>query len=455
MRPTKARNPNRALLIGVDQYVQQDLQLKGCKADVAAWILVLERLGFHTSPVLDPTFEGAMQALTQFARATEANDRVVVFYAGHGDVRVEQVVLRRYLCPTDAEVGLLDSKIDIDSALLPLFDRLEVPLSLHLILDACFLGLEQGVALRSSSTVRSIGPVAVPAHFTLPLRASSQATVVTLSASTHLAAHEVQVGPGWQGAFSLAATTVLNRWPTAVQGSDSAGGLTYRRFLRSVAQITSRLHAHQDPDVRGPVDGLLRHAVLQREPRPPVPTRPRPPLGAPRQVSAGFDGFRVYQGKVGNTVVLQVIVTRPDFVAAGWDPDTEYWEAKGALLGQDFVFELVYSGTAADVAKIGDDGTYRRIGGTRWIAELSNPVPYAQGTLPGGQGTWFAGDLLTPSLPYLKLLVENSATVWVRAGSQPLGASWGVGDHLSMTATPSALPFQDAYLSEDEWLPWP
>lgn len=146
--------PGRNLLavIGIDQY-QHWRRLGNAVRDATGVSTVLEGLGFAhaTAPLLDHQATGkAMWALvTQELRMLGPNDRLVLFFAGHGATKKHElgtdVVKTGYLVPVDAQHEVF-TWVDLEGwlravALLPAKHIL-------VILDACHSGIALGPVIK-------------------------------------------------------------------------------------------------------------------------------------------------------------------------------------------------------------------------------------------------------------------------------------------------------------------
>ena len=75
-----------ALIIGVNEYTDKRVpQLFGAVPDAMAVRALLEqRLGYETTLLANPSREAVIRAFNQLALEAEANDSVIIYYAGHG-----------------------------------------------------------------------------------------------------------------------------------------------------------------------------------------------------------------------------------------------------------------------------------------------------------------------------------------------------------------------------------
>ncbi|MDP1982090.1 MAG: caspase family protein [Sulfuritalea sp.] len=144
---------SRALVIGIDQYSQAPpLEYAVSDADEFRQTLV-DSLGFETDDITYLANEAAtrqaiLKAFLRFSREDiDADERLVVFYAGHGHTRTGSRGEIGYLVPHDADMSDFSTFIRWDE-----FTRnSELVRAKHIlfIMDACYGGL---------ALTRSIGP---------------------------------------------------------------------------------------------------------------------------------------------------------------------------------------------------------------------------------------------------------------------------------------------------------
>ena len=92
-----------ALIIGVNQYDDRTIpELVGAIPDARSIRTVLEqRLGYETTVLENPTREAIVRAFNKLALEAEANDSVIVYYAGHGVLVPVEGVDSGFWLPSD------------------------------------------------------------------------------------------------------------------------------------------------------------------------------------------------------------------------------------------------------------------------------------------------------------------------------------------------------------------
>ncbi|MBI4382522.1 MAG: caspase family protein, partial [Nitrospinae bacterium] len=95
---------SHALLIGVSAYTGGWPELRGVQEDVRSVKKVLENNGFHVVVVENPTRERMEKAFNDFIiqYGLGENDRVLVYYAGHGHTLKLLGGEMGYIVPADA-----------------------------------------------------------------------------------------------------------------------------------------------------------------------------------------------------------------------------------------------------------------------------------------------------------------------------------------------------------------
>ncbi|MCB9688559.1 MAG: caspase family protein [Alphaproteobacteria bacterium] len=194
---------NKALLIGVNNYDGGVLDLEGCVADVAQWQAQIDRLRFDSVKLLTrpktTTRSRIEKEVKRLAKELEEGDKIVVFFAGHGDVDIDASgeAKRRFVCPSDVAT---EGRIDIDAAILGPFRRKTERFTLVVILDSCFSGQQPSASVpaaemaasdseeASSGTPvvvsRSLRPLALARPFVPERALLDDDRIVVLSSST-------------------------------------------------------------------------------------------------------------------------------------------------------------------------------------------------------------------------------------------------------------------------------
>jgi len=133
-----------AVVIGINAYTHKDKlpELGGAVRDAKAIATLLESRGFEVELLLDKKATGTAikRAVTHWlGKRAEANDRVIIYFAGHGVSVGEDTEAMGYLMPVDAE----DAEIDgIEMGWLQKIFRKRVKAKhVMYIADACYSGL--------------------------------------------------------------------------------------------------------------------------------------------------------------------------------------------------------------------------------------------------------------------------------------------------------------------------
>lgn len=258
---------SEALLIGVSDYSTYDTgaglprgasDLRGPANDLRLWASTFARLGVRARALSNPTAAEVRAALDALPA-----DATVVF-CGHGDA--------------DARGPLLclgDTGPDLRAAL-PVAEVLERASTLFY--DACQGG--RGLGRRA---LRDAAPA--------PFPPTGDAVALTAGAT----AWEVEVHGAWHGAFSFAATALLDR---------AAAGLTWRDLLARLRASLDALGVDGRPAFEGALPAL--HGRVQGDAAP-------APAAVARELNPGMNGYVIFDSGGKAIGTISVSSTRIDW----------------------------------------------------------------------------------------------------------------------------------------------
>lgn len=161
-----------ALIVGIDNYEDTSIRpLNYAVADAEAIAELIQRLGFPEENITvltneEVTRENFIKTFTSISEQSEENDRLLVYWAGHGESEAVAQGEEGYLIPYDAEMGgLAYSAISMDM-ISSLSRRPQAKHQLFLV-DACYGGL--------AASTRSTGSSNKQTKFLLDAMTQSQA----------------------------------------------------------------------------------------------------------------------------------------------------------------------------------------------------------------------------------------------------------------------------------------
>lgn len=214
-----------ALLVGINQYADKRIPgLSGAVRDAqAVRDLLADTLGYDTVLVEDPSRPALVRALNRVALEARANDSVVVYYAGHGEVASHTGMGYWMLADSQADdPQTWMSNADIGS-LLALVGAKQV----MLVSDSCYAGTLAGTL----AGTEAVASTRAPAHAPEALLAR-KAVVVMTSGGNEPVADE---GRGGHSPFA---------WHLMQQLGDVAtwreGGTVFERVRDAVAREFSQ-----------------------------------------------------------------------------------------------------------------------------------------------------------------------------------------------------------------------
>ena len=207
-----------ALLIGVNKYKDQRVpELVGAVPDARAVKDLLEqRLGYEATVVEDPSREAIVRAFNKLALDADANDSVIIYYAGHGVVVPLAGVDTGFWLPSDSnaeEPSTWLSNADIARLVTAIGAR-----QLMLVSDSCYSG-----SLAGSERVQ------LDAQFTDPSELLKRKAVVVMSSG----GNEPVADEGREG-HSIFAWHLMQ----SLKGLDSwqVGGSVFERVRTAVVK---------------------------------------------------------------------------------------------------------------------------------------------------------------------------------------------------------------------------
>ncbi len=351
-----------ALLVGIDDYADDRLDVRGGVADVRAWWQTVRRLGIPaervvvaTSPKIGAgqlgeaaagvTFFAADRAGLEAARGELATrlgggaGRALLTWTGHATASADGARRGTLLAASDSDPA--------DAAtLLPLLDVVGG-------LDAAIYGGEQDPAGADAGVVAFIDVCHASAPAVDVGGADSLSTRGALALTATRAgeeAHVIEIGGERRGAFSWAVCTLLDRF--GAEGGASrltAADLYYRaREMLDVIDVRQRPTLFS---VTGELDRRLLHGIDAG-----VLGAGEAAAGDPLEIYPDIGGRNVAEftiASMDNTSTYGFLyVTGPDAKANGWAGSREYWNwsASHGFDGKPTQFRLYHNVTNPDTA---------------------------------------------------------------------------------------------------------
>ena len=141
VRPASPTTPNvageaHALIIANQAYKHWPVLDTPQKDALEVKAVLEKRFGFHTTLLVNATRRDILQALNRLREQLEADDRLLVFYAGHGDV--DPITRRGYWIPVDGERQLRSNWVSV----LDVTDQLNAISARQVLVvaDSCYSG---------------------------------------------------------------------------------------------------------------------------------------------------------------------------------------------------------------------------------------------------------------------------------------------------------------------------
>ncbi len=139
--------------IGIDAYRHED-KLRNAVSDAKAIVDLFNSLGYESISLYnsDATRSEIIYTIKTVLENSEANDRIIVFFAGHGtDVNKDANTVDGYLIPVDGRSNVINSLIPLNWLQIDLCGSKEIRAKhILFILDSCSSGI---VASRSTISV--------------------------------------------------------------------------------------------------------------------------------------------------------------------------------------------------------------------------------------------------------------------------------------------------------------
>lgn len=342
----QTRPPKAALLVGVDDYTAYDTSignapgasdLRGALADVQSWYVIARRLGIpadqievRTSPVLSAADMPIDATGTSFGPATREAilDGVralgarlgsgglaqgLLTWSGHGAANDNGALL----CPSDVTGPALAEAISYP-ALAEALDAVVPEHSLTIVLDTCHAAPSRFGGRLLPRATRYLGGPGTSA--TPVVRNRDRVLAATGAQGTSEEYHFQGV---WHGAFTWAATTVLERWPDQEKEGASYIGIDYAELLARSAALLQGASFTQAPQWRGPAgDGTVPFGFPTSAAG--APAESGPTTGPLKELDPSDSlGIYVIQN-LGGTAVLGYVVAAA-VTTNGWKAGNEYW----------------------------------------------------------------------------------------------------------------------------------
>ncbi len=211
-----------AVVVGVDSYESKQFNsLPGVVKDTQAVGKVLDGQGFRVITLVNPTHSKTQETLAEVIRNARPEDRVVIYWAGHGLVSSESGRQRGYLATADCNPDTAFQQCLPMETIPDVLERLGAKSALALV-DASFAGL----ALANTRGVRLISEFTP--RFSKEIIAASDSSGVVFDSSS------VGLGP-----FAAGITEGLGEWKADFNNDGIIRTSELFQFLSStIVQLT-------------------------------------------------------------------------------------------------------------------------------------------------------------------------------------------------------------------------
>ena len=222
----------RALIIGNNDYESMP-SLSTAVADARATDKVLrERYGFETNLLLNATRKKILSSLDELRRTMSAEDNLLIYYAGHGEI--DRLNDRGYWLPVDADRESRNKWIS-NVAITDILNAIPAR-QLMVIADSCYSGTLGQSSLASGATDQ----VAEPDSEWVKAMSSVRARTVLTSGGERPV---LDIGGGKHSVFAKAFLSVLRENERLLEGHS-----LYRQVMRRMRTAMARINKTQVPE---------------------------------------------------------------------------------------------------------------------------------------------------------------------------------------------------------------
>jgi hypothetical protein len=222
----------RALIIGNNSY-QGIPSLSTAVADAQATDRVLrERYGFETTVLLNANRYEILSSLDEMRRTMTADDNLLIYYAGHGEI--DRVNDRGYWLPVDADPERRANWIS-NIAITDIINAIPAR-HIMVIADSCYSGTLGQTNLAAGGAEGQIQP---SAEWVAAMSEVNARTVLTSGGVRPV----LDIGGGEHSVFAKAFLSVLNENNTLLEGHS-----LYRQVMRQMRVSMARINQAQVPE---------------------------------------------------------------------------------------------------------------------------------------------------------------------------------------------------------------
>lgn len=222
----------RALIIGNNSY-EGIPKLSTAIADAQATDKVLrERYGFQTTLLLNANRYQILSSLDELRRTMTADDNLLIYYAGHGEI--DRVNDRGYWLPVDADPEQRTNWIS-NIAITDIINAMPAR-QVMVIADSCYSGTLGQTNLAGGGVEGQVQP---SAEWVAAMSDVNARTVLTSGGVRPV----LDIGGGEHSVFAKAFLSVLNENNTLLEGHS-----LYRKVMRQMRVSMARINQTQVPE---------------------------------------------------------------------------------------------------------------------------------------------------------------------------------------------------------------